>query len=74
MNFQDGIVYDIIDARGKSELGAGAGVSWDVYSLFWAEVSDSYMVGAEQRIPFVRHDLYTSEWEAIAKILVKILP
>ena len=49
----------------------GSGVSRDVYSLFWAEVSDSYLIGTDQRVPFVRHDLYIPEWEAIGRILIK---
>ena len=49
----------------------GSGVSRDVYSLFWAEVSDSYLIGTDQRVPFVRHDLYIPEWEAIGRILIR---
>ena len=29
------------------------------------------MIGADERAPFVRHDLYTSEWEAMGMILMK---
>ena len=68
---QDELIYTIIDAQGKVESGVGSEVSWDVYSLFWAKVSDSYLIGTDQRVPFVRHDLYSSEWEAIGQILIK---
>ena len=49
----------------------GSGVSRDVYSLFWTDVSDSYLIGTDQRVPFVWHDLYIPEWEAIGRILIK---
>ena len=29
------------------------------------------MIETDQRVPFVRHDLYILEWEAIGKILFK---
>ena len=64
-------MYAIIDTHAREEAGVGSGVSRDVYSLFWSEVCDSYMIGADERDPFVRHDLYTSEWEAVGMILMK---
>ena len=70
-NVQDEIVYTIIEPHGNVESGMGSGVSRDVYSLFWAEVSDSYLIGTDQRVPFVQHDLYISEREAIGRILIK---
>ena len=65
------MIYTIIDPQGNVESGVGSGVSRDVYSLFWAEVSDSYLIGTDQRVPFVRHDLYIPEWEAIGRILIR---
>ena len=50
-NVNDEIVYTIIDTHGREEAGVGSGVSGDVYSLFWNEVFDSYMVGADERAP-----------------------
>ena len=70
-NVQDEIIYTIIDPQGNVESGVGSEVSRDVYSLFWVEVSDSYVTGTDQRVPFVRHDLYIPEWEAIGRILIK---
>ena len=29
------------------------------------------MIGADERVPFVRHDFYTSEWEAMGMILMR---
>ena len=67
-NIQDEIIYTIINPQENVESGVGSGVSRDVYSLFWAEVSDSYLIGTDQRVPFVLHDLYIPEWEAISDI------
>ena len=53
------------------EAGRGNGVSRDVYASFWVEILDSYFIGENERVPFVRHDLFVTEWEAIGKILFK---
>ena len=68
---QDEIIYTTIDSQGNFESGVGSVVSHDVYSLFWTEKSDSYLIGTDQRVPFVRHDLYIPEWKAIGRILIK---
>ena len=70
-NVQDEIIHTIIDPQGNVERGVESEVSRDVYSLFWVEVSDSYVIGTDQWVPFVRHDLYIPEWEAIGRILIK---
>ena len=69
-NVNDEIVYAVIDAHENEEAAVGAGVSRYVYSSFWSEVFDSYMIGVDERVPFVRHHLYTSEWEAMGMILI----
>jgi len=71
VNVQDDIVFKIINEKGDEEKGIGLGVDREVYSMFWSDVSDSYLIGADQRVPFVRHDLYIPEWQAIGNILVK---
>lgn len=43
----------------------------DIYSTFWAELADSVMLGENERVPYVRHDIYKSEWKAIGTIFVK---
>ena len=65
------IEYVFIDARGKEEVGRGDGVARDIYSSFWIDVSNSLFIGEKKRVPFVRHNLYMREWEAIGKILAK---
>ena len=63
--------YAFIYARGKEEVGRGDGFARDIYSSFWIDVSNSLFIGEKERAPFVRHDLYKREWEAIGKILAK---
>ena len=70
-NVQYEIIYTIIDPQGNVESGVGSGASRDVYSLFWAEVSDRYLIETDQWVPFVQHELYIPEWEAIGRILMK---
>ena len=67
----DSIVFEIIDDRGKPEKGAGNGVARDVFSLFWKAFGDSMTIGARERVPYVRHDHFISEWQSIGRILVK---
>ena len=70
-NVQDEIIYAIIDPQGNVESGVGSGVPRDVYLLCWAEVSDSYQIGTDQRVPFIQHDLYIPEWVVTGWILIK---
>ena len=71
INCDDDICYEVIDPRGQREEGIGVGVERDLYTCFWGEVLDSLCIGSTERVPFVRHDLYFEEWEAIGKILCK---
>ena len=65
------IVFEMIDDRGFSEIGDGVGVTRDVFSLFWKAFGDSMTIGERERVPYVRHDHFVSEWQAIGGILVK---
>ena len=40
-------------------------------TLFWNEFSISMTLGERERVPFVRHDYFVQEWEAVGRILVK---
>ena len=60
------IEYVFIDARGKEEVGRGDGVA-----SFWIGVSNSLFIGEKEKVPFVHHDLYKRQWEAIGKIVAK---
>ena len=52
-----------IDARGNEEIGEGSGVNRDVYATSWQEKKDSYLIGEEQRVPFVPHDMFEVQWD-----------
>ena len=61
------IRFLIIDLQGNEEMGIENGVSRDVYTSFWKEVANSLLIGETERVPYVRHDLFKYEWEAIGK-------
>ena len=42
-----------------------------MYSSFWNDAANSLLIGENERVPFVRHDLFITEWEVIGKIIVK---
>ena len=64
------IKFIFINPLGEEE-GVGSGVSREIYSSFWKEVSKSLLIGESERVPYVRHDMFTSEWQAVGIILVK---
>lgn len=68
---QSELVFTIINERGQKEEGVGIGVSREVFPLFWKEFANSMTIGERERVPFVRHDHFIKEWEAIGRILVK---
>ena len=65
------LTFVFIDGRGNEEKGSGIGVVRDALSLFWKEVYDSLLIGENERVPFIRHDYNRSDWEAIARVLLK---
>ena len=65
------IEYVFIDAHRKEEVGRGTGVARDINLSFWIDASSSLFIGEKKRVPFVCHDLYKMEWEAVVKILTK---
>ena len=67
----DKVLFHVIDMRGVKEVGKGNGVAQDIYSSFWIDTTDSYLIGEKGRVPFVRHDLFKSVWKAINDILMK---
>ena len=52
-------------------MGEGNGALREVYTSFWKEVANSLLIGETERVPYVRHDLFKYELEAIGKILLK---
>lgn len=59
-----------IGDNGAEEAGSGVGVLRDALTSFWAQCFNSLSVGAQEKVPAIRHDFQRSEWEAIARILV----
>ena len=72
---EPGILHKNIDAtfigyNGREEAGQGDGVFRDAITAFWNQFFNSLAVGAQEKIPAIRHDYKKVEWEAIARILV----
>ena len=65
------LAFKVINENGEPEKGAGEGVVREVFSLFWNDFANSMTIGERERVPFVRHDHFVDEWEAIGRILVK---
>lgn len=65
------LIFNVINERGEPEKGVGVGVLREVFTLFWGEFATSMTIGERERVPFVRHDHFVEEWEAIGRILVK---
>ena len=47
----------VVDARGTVEKGEGIGVVRDMLSLFWNDVYNSFMLGEDERVPYIWHDV-----------------
>lgn len=63
--------FKIVNERGQLEPGAGVGVICEVFTLFWKELSIIMTIGERERGPFLGHDYFVEEWEAVGRILVK---
>jgi hypothetical protein len=63
-------VVKVINERGEVEQGEGRGVFRDIITEFWNLIFISAAVGASEKVPAIRHDFQSEEWEAIARILV----
>ncbi len=61
----------MIDPRCVEEKGEGVGVVRDAFSLFWNDVYNSFMLGEEERVPSIRHDVSREKWQAIARVRLK---
>ena len=56
--------FKIYDPTGKLEEGIRIDVDRDAYSSVWLELMDSIFVGSNERVIYVRHELYFEGWEA----------
>ena len=48
--------------------GAGVGVMKEVLTSFWQLVYNSLIVGTQEKVPCIRHELQKTQWEAMAGI------
>ena len=55
--FNSVIQVQVIDERGRYEKGEGKGVVLDMITNFWQDCFTSSMVGSNEKIPFIRHDV-----------------
>ena len=65
------LTFTILNEKGDAEMGAGAGVTRAVFTLFWKQFANYMTVWERERVPFIQHDHFIDEWEAVARILVK---
>ena len=65
------LIFEIINERDTLEQGVGIGITREVYTLVWNEFTNSMTIGERERVPFVGHDHFVEEWNAIGRILVK---
>ena len=63
------VKFKIYDHTAKLENGMGVGVNRDIYASVWLELMDSLFVGATERVPYVRHNLYFEKWEALGSFV-----
>nr|XP_023665982.1 uncharacterized protein LOC111843010 [Paramormyrops kingsleyae] len=57
--------------NGQIEQGIGSGVFCDSLTEFWNEFYSRCALGADVKVPFLRHEFQSNEWQAIARVLVK---
>ena len=62
--------FKIYDHTEKLEDCMGVGVDRDIYASVWLELMDTLFVGASERVPYVRHDLYFEELETLDNLLL----
>lgn len=67
---QHNVEIVFIDDHGEIEKGRGSGVLREALSIFWREYFMSLSIGAEAKVPSIRHDYQKAEWESVAKVLV----
>jgi len=64
------IDFKVTNEKGEFEQNVGVGVICEVCTLFWSDFSISMTIGERERVPFVRHNHFVEEFEAVKRILV----
>ncbi|XP_056604878.1 uncharacterized protein LOC130421158 [Triplophysa dalaica] len=57
--------------NGQIEEGVGPGVFRDCLSEFWDEFYSRCALGTDVKVPFLRHEFQSNEWQAVGRILAK---
>ena len=65
------VVVKMINEYGNEEKGEGQGVIRDALSLFWQDAYVSLMLGEDERVPCIWHDMSRNHWQAVARIFLK---
>ncbi|KAM9840519.1 uncharacterized protein ACBR49_015898 [Aulostomus maculatus] len=55
---------------GVLEEGEGIAVLHECLTEFWMDFYESCTLGAEGKVPFIRHDFQHEEWQAVARMFV----
>ena len=66
--------YDLdvtfINQKGDPEEGKGQGLTREMLSSFWGEFYASFSIGFKRKVPTIRHDFQSKEWEAVGRAFV----
>ena len=54
-----------IPTAGREEKGEGNKVLLDVLACLWQKCFTSLMIGDNEKVPFIEHDMQKLQWEAI---------
>lgn len=57
--------------NGERESGEGSGVWRDVLTAFWEIFRDNITLGKNFKVPYLRHDFQSAQWESVARIILK---
>ena len=62
--------FQIADPRDNTEHGRRSGVAKEVFCLFFKEFISSSLIGFQEKVPCVRHDMTSLDWRTIARIIL----
>ena len=69
--FEDKILVEMVLPNGEVEIGEDSGgVLRDCLTQFWSDFYSQCAVGQKEKVPYLRHDFGTEEWESVGKIIV----
>ena len=65
------IEVEIVLPNGSKENGGGVVAIRDILTEFWQEFYERCTVGADAKVPFIRHDYEEKDWQSVARIFLK---